>query len=214
MVVAGLSLVFLAILFPFGAFVYAFAGAIGGAGSDSGAAVTLGMVSGFLAVAGGIVAASNSRRAGVKTVATLSIVIGLLTGGTHMFFIASAPRTAVVEEEPYVQPNCGQASNPVVIDGDERYTPCPDHVKRGEDFAAQLLPQLPDSDVSIAAVDEVAARHADEPDYGGTSQTEEGFVAFWVPAPVTCAIFEWNGHSWHSQVTGQMPDGGCVSARG
>ena len=218
MTLATLSLIFLAIIIPIGAFLVGIVSNFSLSGQtptpdraqDAFYAVLVGLISGALAVIAGIVAIFAGRGVGVRVVAVVAILVGLFTGGIHSLFVYSYIRSTTPPVTAPEGPSCGPGSHPAVFGGDSRYTACPDDLATADDFLEQAVDELPVQDVTPASVDAVASQLGSE-FYDGTYPFDDGtIVVAWYPAPVTCALATWSGESWNLEATGALADGGCV----
>lgn len=177
-----------------------------------------GAVCGVLAVIGGAAAVALDRRVATRIVGALAIASGVLTIGFFGVFLVSAARTAdppSASSGAASEPTCGPDSHPAFYGGDSRWEPCPQDVADAERFAAELLPALPTSGVTVLAVDSVATDPAlldgrSAETYFGSGVNPDGtLTAEWTGAPVTCIDLTWNGAAWTSQAQGALIEGGC-----
>lgn len=229
--IAGIALVLFAILIPWIAFavVLGYVNVLGATVLEESEWQTVitwsivGLASGGVAILGAIVVWIISRRSAPKAIAAGAFVFGLLAVFVWGYATSWATSTAWLAYPPEpTRPECGGMSQPTVLGGTDRFTPCPDDVATAERFVAEILPELPTSNVTTDAVDrfagQVAEDAADAADpvlnsvvYEYSEQTAEGDIrAVWIPAEVTCAILTWDGEAWRSEVTGLLVDGGCV----
>jgi len=214
--VAVIALLLFAITIPLAAFVTMIVNSIkidGPTSAEQSAAFTavvVGLISGIVAIAAGI--ASVVKGTGVaRGFAVAAIIVGLLAGGVNTLFLGTYLRMNAPASPPQSQaPVCGPESHPTVFGGDSRYEVCPGDRKRAEVFAGNTLSALPTVDVTAESIDDFASQLGNQPGYGGTIGTDDGLIAVWVPAPVTCAILTWDGNAWSKEVTGMLADGGCV----
>jgi hypothetical protein len=164
---------------------------------------------GFVA---GIVAIAAARSIAPRVVGAFALLLAAVVGG--LLGLASVSTARALPDDPAPQsdvPSCGPDSHPVVFGGGDRYTACPEDLATAQDFVREITPDLPTDEVTPDAVDRFAKQATASGTYVQAIEPGDGtLVAAWVPAPVTCAIFTWDGASWQSEVTGLLADGGCI----
>jgi hypothetical protein len=171
-----------------------------------------GTVSAGIGLVAGIVAIAAARSVAPRVVGAFALVLAVVVGGVLALASLSAARALPREPAPQSDvPSCGPDSHPVVFGGGDRYTACPEDLATAQDFVREITPDLPTDEVTPDAVDRFAKQATASAAYGQAIDLGDGtLVAAWVPAPVTCAIFTWDGSSWQSEVTGLLADGGCI----